>query len=85
MTERFSAILEPPKLWSRAEVLNRPCLVPREPGVYARYFRDVPELIPIEECIRHDGNALLYIGISRASPPRKMLLCVDWCTTRPGN
>ncbi|MFE8034658.1 hypothetical protein [Thiohalocapsa marina] len=36
------ALLEPPRLWSRAEVLASPSPVQREPGVYAWYFRDIP-------------------------------------------
>lgn len=56
----------PAKLWSRNEVLNTD-IVPRSPGVYAWYFREIPPGIPTFGCIVHDGLTLLYAGIA----PRK--------------
>ena len=35
-------ILTTDKLWTRAEVLGKPCPVPREGGVYGWYFDAVP-------------------------------------------
>lgn len=63
------ALTEPPRLWSRAEVLTRPCPVPKSPGVYAWYFRAPPAGVPLEGCIRHGDLALLYVGISPKAPP----------------
>jgi hypothetical protein len=36
------ALLRPARLYSRQDVLTRPRPVPRRPGVYAWYFREVP-------------------------------------------
>jgi len=35
-------LFEPERLWSRQEVIGNPSLVPRQPGVYAWYFREIP-------------------------------------------
>jgi hypothetical protein len=63
------ALTEPRRLWSRAEVLMRPCPVPKAPGVYAWYFRAPPTGVPLEGCIRQGDLVLLYIGISPKAPP----------------
>ena len=56
-------------LFSRAEVLGSPCPVPREPGVYGWWFRRVPGGMDTSECLKRDGLALLYTGISPRRPP----------------
>src|SRR5690349_422197 len=61
--------LSPARLWSRTEVLVRACPVPREAGVYAWYFREVPPGVPTDECVRAHGATLLYVGISPKAPP----------------
>lgn len=59
----------PSRIWSREEVLSKPCPVPREPGLYAWYFKQVPAGVPTSDCIRVGDLTLLYIGISpRAAP-----------------
>jgi hypothetical protein len=62
-------LLTPPRLWSRDEVLARPCPVPREPGVYAWYFREIPPGVPTEGCVRCGPYTLLYLGIAPKAPP----------------
>ena len=64
------ALIKPPRLWSCAEALTRPCPVPRSPGVYAWYFRAPPANVPVDGCIRHGDLVLLYLGISPKEPPR---------------
>ncbi len=64
------ALLEPPGLWSRAEVLASPSPVPREPGAYAWYFRDIPPGVPTADCHRCGALTLLYAGIAPKAPPR---------------
>jgi hypothetical protein len=64
------ALLAPARLWSRAEVLASPSPVPREPGVYAWYFRDVPPDVPTGDCRRCGDLTLLYIGIAPKAPPK---------------
>lgn len=58
----------PPLLYSRSEVLNKPCPVPQKPGVYGWYFKEIPGQVPTEGCKTIDGLTLLYVGIS---PSRK--------------
>ena len=63
-----SDLLRPSRLWGRSEVLVRDCPVPREPGVYAWYFRDVPPGVPNQGCLTANGATLLYVGISPKRP-----------------
>jgi hypothetical protein len=52
------------RLFSRAEVLQRPSPVPRTYGLYAWYFRNAPTIIPTDSCLTFDGKTLLYLGIA---------------------
>src|SRR5687768_16164181 len=62
-----SALSNP--LYSRADVMSKPSPVPKSPGVYAWYFRQIPPTVPPNACIVQDGLTLLYIGISPSAPP----------------
>lgn len=67
--ETWQAITQPPKLWTRSEVLLRPSPVPPVPGVYAWYFREVPGCIGDDaNYLKVDGFTLLYVGISPRRP-----------------
>jgi hypothetical protein len=57
-------LLDPPRLWTRSEVLTRPCPVPNSAGVYAWYFREIPPSVPTTGCITALNAKLLYVGIS---------------------
>jgi hypothetical protein len=57
-------LLLPDRLYSRDEVLGPACPVPRAAGVYAWFFRQVPDVVPTEGCLTHEGMTLLYVGIS---------------------
>lgn len=57
-------IIPPERLFSRAEVLQRPSLVPAVNGLYAWYFHDVPTVIPTNGCLEFNGKTLLYLGIA---------------------
>ena len=63
-------LLNPDKLWSREEVLARPSPVPKEPGVYAWFFRNLPSIVPTEDCVAHEDLRLLYVGIAPKAPPQ---------------
>jgi len=64
------ALSDAPRLYSRAEILARPSPVPRESGIYAWYFREIPPGVPTEGCHRVGALSLLYVGISPKAPPR---------------
>ena len=66
----MNELLAPPRVWSRAEVLASPSPVPRSAGVYAWYFREAPEGVPLLGCRTFEGLTLLYVGISPKAPPR---------------
>jgi len=68
MTDR-QLLIESGRLWTRTEVLARPCPVPRKAGVYAWFFRKIPPGIPTDDCFRCGDLTLLYVGISPKKPP----------------
>ena len=61
-------LLQPPELFTRAEVLSRPCPVPAVAGVYAWYFTQAPPGVPTDGCHVTEGAHLLYVGISPKAP-----------------
>jgi hypothetical protein len=63
------ALLNPARLWTRAEVLDSPGPVPCSPGIYAWYFRKVPPGVPVDGCLTCEGLTLLYVGIAPKHPP----------------
>jgi hypothetical protein len=50
--------------------LEQPCPIPKVPGIYAWYFKEVPPGVPTTNCILHKEYTLLYIGISPKAPPK---------------
>jgi protein-tyrosine phosphatase len=63
-TNFWMELASPRKVWTREEVLQRPCPVPVVAGVYAWWFREIPPTVPSEGCITTNGLTLLYIGIA---------------------
>jgi len=63
-------ITKPSRLWSRSEVLSKDYPVPRAPGVYGWYFKEIPPHVPTSGCIHRNGLTLLYAGISPKAPPK---------------
>ncbi len=57
------------RIYSRAEVLALPSPVPRGPGVYGWWFRELPGEVDSQGCDSRDGLTLLYAGISPKRPP----------------
>jgi hypothetical protein len=57
-------LTNPVRLFSRSEVLTKPCPVPAKRGTYAWFFKGVPQGVPIDGCYQRDGLTLLYTGIS---------------------
>jgi hypothetical protein len=60
--------LKPNYLWTRGEVLSLPSPVPKQPGVYAWYFRNI-DCVPALACHAQSDFRLLYVGISPSPPP----------------
>jgi hypothetical protein len=65
----LDGLVQPTRLWSRAEVLARPSPVPSRPGVYGWYFKELPWPIDTSQCMTWDGCTLLYGGIAPKAPP----------------
>lgn len=62
--ELRGAFVHAERLWSRNEVLAAPSPVPTESGIYAWYFRAIPDSVEAAGCRQVGGKTLLYIGIA---------------------
>jgi hypothetical protein len=69
MDSIYNKLQQPGKLLSSEEVLSNPCPIPKVPGFYAWYFKDVPPGISTDNCIKYNEYTLLYVGISPKAPP----------------
>lgn len=56
----------------RATALSDHSPLPRSPGVYVWYFRDVPSGVPVSNCVRGHGGFLLYVGIAPDKPGKRI-------------
>ena len=74
----ISKLLSPKKLWTRNEILQKPSQVPLKDGIYAWYFKKLPNIDilskyfnvkdgVLQECHQYDGYQLLYVGVAPAS------------------
>jgi len=56
------------------EIKKTSNLVPKQSGIYAWYFRDIPHNIPIEGCRHYEWQSydytLLYVGIAPKEPAK---------------
>jgi hypothetical protein len=71
MNQALDSVTNPNNLYSRSEIFDDECPVPREPGIYAWYFTDTLPLVPTHDCVSYNNKSLLYLGISPRRPPRK--------------
>ncbi len=51
-------------MFTRSDVLAKPCPIPAVRGVYAWYFNEIPTDVLTGGCLTKDGHTLLYVGIS---------------------
>lgn len=54
----------PEKIWSRDEVMTPPLIVPAVSGIYFWWFKSLPSIVPLDNCITFNDHTLLYVGIS---------------------
>jgi hypothetical protein len=66
--DQLTSLIQPSRLWSRAEIAEKPCPIPRSPGAYAWFFREVPPNVPTAGCVQWRELTLLYVGISPKKP-----------------
>lgn len=52
------------QLYNRQQIQSKSILVPKEKGLYFWWFKNLPSLIPLEDCFDYEGYYLLYAGIS---------------------
>ena len=70
MSSERDTLLHPRRHWSRDEVLRNPSPVPKKPGVYGWYFKQIPPGVPTDGCVNFEGLTLLYVGIAPQKPTR---------------
>jgi hypothetical protein len=68
----LDALVQPARLWSRAEALARPSPVPGRPGVYGWYFSALPWPINNSQCVTSDGCTLPTTHPARQDRPSWM-------------
>jgi hypothetical protein len=56
----------------RATALSAQCPLPRSPGVYAWFFKNLPPAVPVINCLRDHGRAMLYVGIAPDKPGKRI-------------
>ena len=71
MEQYLDKLVNPKRLYTGTEVLQRNGPVPNEACVYAWYFKEAPPMVPLENCVIHEDMYLLYVGISPSKPPRQ--------------
>lgn len=69
-TQVLKGIANPQRVFSRPEIISKQSPVPKSPGVYAWYFKTIPEIVPTKSCITYGNLTLLYVGIAPKKPPR---------------
>ena len=74
--ESLFPIISPERLFSRAEVLQRPSLVPAASGLYAWYFRDFPAVIPNQHAQRLEDRQL-----AAELHAARLAISVGFCST----
>ena len=70
MEKIIDELVNPSRVYARVEVLPRDSPVPRSPGVYAWFFKEIPPRVLTENCKKFDDLYLLYVGISPKKPQR---------------
>jgi hypothetical protein len=63
------ALLRPRRLFAGTEVMSKASPIPRQAGVYAWYFDEIPHQVDVSGCHTYGGKTLLYVGISPSAPP----------------
>jgi hypothetical protein len=66
----ITQLLRPARLYTRKETLERPSPAPKEPGIYAWYFDEVPPGVDVRGCHTIPDGVMLYVGIAPKEPPR---------------
>jgi hypothetical protein len=74
---RLLPITLPTRLFSRAEVRQRPSPVPASSGVCFWYFRDIPSVVPTDDCQTLNGCTLLYLAIAPVKPKNPSVTLVS--------
>lgn len=69
MDDILYSLVYPTTIYSRTQVLEKQVPIPKRPGVYAWFFKEIPPTVLIINCIKHGDLTLLYIGISPSKPP----------------
>lgn len=74
MQDVAQLLVRPNRLWSRCEILEKGCALPRTAGVYAWFFDRLPPQVPNGPYHVFDSRQLLYVGISPKPPPKNVSL-----------
>lgn len=68
MKKLLESLSSPEKIISRMEFMGDSNLVPKESGIYAWYFKEIPPEVPVANCTTHQELTMLYVGICPKRP-----------------
>jgi len=77
MTDLFAKsdkLINPNHLWFASDIIANITTVPKVSGVYAWYFKDIPEFVLTDHCREINGWKLLYVGIAPKGPGKPATL-----------
>lgn len=63
----LNSFKRPTHLHDSSVMLGASSVVPKEAGLYGWYFRQIPDDVPTDGCVFHNGATLLYVGIAPSS------------------
>ena len=60
----ISSFRNPLTFTNREEAISKNSPIPRSSGLYAWYIRNMPEIVPVDDCAQFEDYYLMYVGIS---------------------
>ncbi len=69
----IDSLVHPKRLFTRVEVLQKKCPVPSSSGIYAWFFKEIPEGVPSDECLTCARARLKQTMHDKIYPPNPII------------
>lgn len=60
----LDSILFPTCVYSRLDLQEDPSIIPAENGIYFWWIKNLPDIVPLDNCVKYGEYHLVYSGIS---------------------
>ena len=60
----LDSIFSPAIVYSRLDLQESPRIIPAENGIYFWWIKSLPDIVPLDNCVKYDEYHLVYSGIS---------------------